>query len=479
LKTGVGGDGILHSARRILPLAWPVWVGQISLLAYGIVDTLLVARFSPSDLAALAVGASTYIALVVGFMGVLLALTPIVAPLYGAGRLEEAGRQVHQAVWLACALSLAGGLALAFPQPFLALSQVGPEVAGKVRAYVFAMALSLPATLLFAVYRGLCQAVARPRAPMLLQLGALVLKVPLSIALVFGVPALQLPALGLLGCGIATGVAVCCQCGAAFVVLRRDPFFAPLRLFGRGLDRPQRQMLGQQLRLGVPMGASMLVEVSGFTFMAIFIARLGTTAVAGHQLAMNLVNLLFMVPLALGNASMTLVGQALGARRPREARRLGLHGLAMGLMLALLLSAAVFFCRLPLLHLYTQDAAVVAAAWPLLGWIAVFHVADAAQAVSSFVLRAYKVAVVTLVVYVAALWLVGLGGGYLLAFNLTGTVPQALQGARGFWMAATVGLVMAGTTLTWLMLRVMADSVRWSADEGADARPAGSPQPVP
>ena len=446
---------LVHSARRIAPLAWPVFVGQVSVVAFGTVDTLLVARASATDLAALAVGAAAYITIFIGFMGVLLALSPIVGQLYGARRLADAGRQVHQALWLAFGLALLGSLLLAFPYPFLALSRAGPEVAAKVRAYLLALAFSLPASLLFSVYRGFNVAVSRPKAVMLIQVAALALKVPLSTALVFGVPALSVPALGVEGCGIATLIAMWAQVALAWVVLRRDPFYAPFELWGRGLDRPDGPALRQHLKLGLPLGASILVEVTGFAFMALFIARLGTTPAAGHQIAVNVVSLLFMIPLALGNATSTLVAQRIGAGDASDARRLGWHGLVIGCGLAGVVGSAFFVVREPVLHLYTSNAVVIAAAMPLLAWVAVFHVADAAQAIAAFVLRAYKITTISVVIYVLALWGVGLGGGYALAFNLPGNVPAALHGAPGFWMASTTGLVLAGSLLSAFMAWVL------------------------
>ena len=446
---------LLYDARRIVPLAWPVFVGQVSVVAFGTVDTLLVARASATDLAALAVGAAAYITIFIGFMGVLLALSPIVGQLYGARRLADAGRQVHQALWLAFGLALLGSLLLAFPYPFLALSRAGPEVAAKVRAYLLALAFSLPASLLFTVYRGFNVAVSRPKAVMLIQVAALALKVPLSTALVFGVPALGVPALGVEGCGIATLIAMWAQVTLAWVVLRRDPFYAPFELWGRGLDRPDGPALRQHLKLGLPLGASILVEVTGFAFMALFIARLGTTPAAGHQIAVNVVSLLFMIPLALGNATSTLVAQRIGAGDASDARRLGWHGLVLGCGLAGVVGSAFFVVRETVLHLYTSNAVVIAAAMPLLAWVAVFHVADAAQAIAAFVLRAYKITTISVVIYVLALWGVGLGGGYALAFNLPGNVPAALHGAPGFWMASTSGLVLAGALLSAFMAWVL------------------------
>jgi MATE family multidrug resistance protein len=352
-------------------------------------------------------------------------------------------------------LALLGSTLLAFPEPFLALSRAGPELAGKVRGYLLALALSLPASLLFSAYRGFNVAISRPKAVMAIQVAGLALKLPLSAALIFGVPALHIPELGLLGCGVATGISMWAQVAAAVWVLRRDPFYAPFQLGGRGLDAPDRQALRAQLRLGLPMGASILVEVSGFTFMALFIARLGTTPVAGHQIAANLVSLLFMMPLAIANGTGTLVAQRIGAGELTDARRLGWHGVLLGGSLAVLMASLLLLAREPVLSLYTRDAAVFAAALPLIPLLCLFHVADAVQTVATFVLRAWRIATVPMIVNVAALWGVGLAGGYALVFGLGDTAPSALQGARGFWAASTLGLLLTAVSLSVFLGRVL------------------------
>jgi MATE family multidrug resistance protein len=451
----LNNGSLADSARRIATLAWPVLIGQLSVLAFGTVDTLLVARYAAEDLAALAIGSSAYLTVFIGFMGVVLAISPIVGQLFGAQQHAQAGRQAHQAMWVALGLSVVGSLLLAFPYPFLAMSQATPEVAAKVRGYLLVLAFSLPVSLMFTVYRGFNTAVSRPKAVMLIQVAGLALKVPLSAALVWGVPALNIPPLGVLGCAIATGIAMWCQALIAWQVMRRDPFYAPFELLGRGLDAPQRKSLGAHLRLGLPIGAAILIEVSGFSFMAIFIARLGTTPVAGHQIAVNLVTLMFMVPLAIGSASTTLVAQRVGARDALGARRLAWHGLAIGCAVAALLGAAVSVFDRHIVGLYTQDAVIAAAALPLIAWVALFHFVDAAQTIAAFVLRAWRIATVPLVVYGVALWGIGLGGGFTMAFNLTGNVPGSLQGARGFWVTSTIGLVVAALALCGYMAWVL------------------------
>ena len=455
--------GWRDSASRILPLAWPVFVAQLAVIAFGTVDTLLVARHSALDLAALAVGSAAYITVFIGFMGVVIAAGPIVGQFFGAGKLHEAGHQLHQAVWVALGLSLVGSALLAFPLPFIALAQATPEVEAKMRQYLTALAFALPAALLFAAYRGFNNAVSRPKAVMVIQLFGLGLKVPLSAALVFGLPSLGLPSLGVLGCGIATAVAMWLQVAAGLWLLRRDRFYDAFA-FGRRLRPPDRRAITVQLRLGLPMGASILSEVTGFAFMAIFIVRLGATAVAGHQLAANLVSILFMLPLALANATATLVAQRVGARDLLSARRIGWHGLQIGVCLGAGVGALVYGLRHGVLRLYTDDAAVIAAALPLLAWVALFHTADAAQCVASFVLRSYRIATLPMLIFAVCLWGVGLGGGYVLAFDLSGLTPEALRGARGFWMASTSGLVLAALALSGLLALVLRRQSRREAE---------------
>ncbi|HKX41088.1 MAG TPA: MATE family efflux transporter, partial [Burkholderiaceae bacterium] len=455
------------SVRRIAPLAWPVLVGQVAVLLFATIDTILVARYAAVDLAALAIGGSAYITIFVGLMGVVLAVAPIAGQLFGAGQLHACGRALQQAMWLALALSLPGCALLLFPEPFLIISRAQADVGEKVRLHLLGLAFALPPALLFTAFRGFNTAVSRPKVVMALQVSALLLKAPLTALLVFGWnaqgadAAWRIPAFGAPGCGFATAIVMLLQMLAAWFVLKRDPFYARFGLhhgpggIGRGLGRPDRTRLAELLKLGVPMGLSIAIEVTGFTFMAFFISRIGATPVAGHQIAVNMVSLMFMVPLAIANASSTLVAQRVGANDWADARRIGWHGLEVGVLIAAAMGATVFLLREQVVRLYTHDAIIIGAAVPLLAWVAVFHIADAAQTVAAFVLRAYRHATAPLVIYALAIWGVGMGGGYWLAFGLGDASPEPLRGARGFWSAATLGLILAGSGMSLFLLGMM------------------------
>ena len=456
-----------ESALRLFPLAWPVFIGQIAVLAFSTVDTVMTARASALDLAALAIGGSIYVSVFVGLMGMIFAVGPIAGQLFGAGKFRESGHEAEQAVWLALGLTVIGCTVLLWPEPFLALARAEPAVAEKVRGYLRGLACALPASLVFMAYRGFNIAVSRPKAVMVLQLGGLALKVPINALLVFGfaLPTpfgeLSVPALGAQGCGIATAIVMWCQLLAAIAVLRRDPFYAPFGL-GYGLGRPSRASLAALLRLGIPMGLSILIEVTGFTFMAFFISRIGATPVAGHQIAVNMISLMFMLPLSIANASSVLVAQRIGAGDAEDASRIGWAGLEIGVLIAAVFGSTVYLLREHLVGLYTGDAVIVAAALPLLAWVVLFHVADAAQTIAAFVLRAHRIATVPLVVYVVAIWVIGLGGGYVAVFVLDAG-PEWMRGAQGFWSMATLGVALAAIGLTgylgWTLRRERAQAM--------------------
>lgn len=438
--------------KRVAALAWPILIGQLAVIANGVIDTLMTARHSATDLAALGLGASVYISIFVGLSGVMQALSPTIAQLYGGKKLEAIGVEVRQGAWLALFLTMAGGIALCFPQPLLGIAQASQELNDKVLLYLQIAALALPATLGFRVYASLNTAVSRPRMVMLLQVSALLLKIPLNALFIFG--GLGLPAFGSPGCAMATAICAWLAFLAGWLILRHDPFYQQFRLFGSGPGRPRWASQKALLKLGVPMGLSYLIEVTAFTFMALFIARLGSNTLAAHQITANFGTVLYMLPLSIANATGTLVAQEIGRGRLAAARHTGRAGVRLGIMLSVSVGVVVWLAREQIIGLYTPDSSVASAAMPLFFFIAFYQLFDSAQVGTAFVLRAYKVAAIPTLMYAIALWGAGLGGGYLVGFDVLGATPPLLKGAAGFWLGNSLSLALVGIALIWYLRRV-------------------------
>jgi MATE family multidrug resistance protein len=442
-------QGPIHHTVRIAALAWPILVGQLAVIANSVIDTAMTSRYSATDLAALALGASIYISIFVGLNGVLQALSPIIGQLFGARRSREIGFELKQGTWLALFLSIIGCLCLLFPQPLLSLAHASPELSEKATLYLRVLALALPASLGFRIYAALNTAIARPKMVMAIQIVALVLKIPLNALFIFG--GLGLPAFGGPGCAIATAIIGWLTFLTGWWLLRTLPVYREFGVFGTGFVMPHWPALRGLLRLGVPIGLSYLIEVTAFTFMALFIARLGDSVVAGHQITSNFATVLYMLPLSIASATGILVAQSIGAGKLDAAARVGYAGIGLAATLSALLGAAVWLGRDLIVRAYTPNDAIIAAALPLFLFIAAYQLFDAVQVTTAFVLRAYKIAVVPTLMYAVGLWGVGLGGGYVLGLDPFGFAPAATQGAKGFWLGNSTSLALVAIGFLWYL----------------------------
>lgn len=419
-------------------------------MGMALIDTVMAGRLSPQDLAVVALGASIYATVYVAFMGVLQALTPIAGHHFGAGRWHEIGLDLNQALWLAFFMSLLGVPLLLWDGLWLVITQPEPIVANGLTQFLVAVAIGLPGGLLMRVFVAMNAAVSRPKASMVIQLTTLALKLPLNLAFINGIG--PIPALGGVGCGVATAVLLWLGALLNWALWHLDPFYARFRSTKHDMRHgPSWARLRELLKLGLPTGGSFLLEVSSFTLIAMLLARFGAITVGGHQIVANVVSILFMLPLALGVAASVLVSQSLGANDPRQARRAALCGWRFTMALVTTFALVIALMRDLIVAAYTSNTEVAALATSLFLAGALFHLFDGMQGVSGFILRGYKVVLAPMMVHVVALWGVGLGGGYWLAF-----FPPSgwtITPAMSFWLAATAALVLAGPALTLLLLR--------------------------
>lgn len=433
--------------------AGTVLVGQLAVMAFGVTDTIIAGRYSEQALAALSVGAAIFVSVYVSLMGVLQALLPVWAELHGGGRGGEVGRSVRQSLYLAAIAIVAGMAFLLLPGPALQWTQVPAEMRGEVEAYLAVLAFALAPALLFRLFSTLNQSLGKPQLVTWLQLGSLVVKLPLSIWFTFG--GAGLPAMGLVGCGWATLCVNWAMLGCAIWLLRSRPFYRGYGLWQR-LEAPDWQQIRKFARLGVPGGLAVLVEVTSFTLMALFIARLGTAAAAAHQIASNLLAVAYMTPLSLAIATSARVSFWLGAQDAAKARHACRLGFELTALCALFYATVMAALRYELANVYSDNPAVIAMAGALLLAVAVYHFADAVQTFCVFVLRCYRVTLAPLVIYCAMLWGLGLGGSYLLAYRGLGPWA-AMQSPLAFWIMSAVALALTallfGALLRWTMRR--------------------------
>ncbi|CAB5661970.1 Na(+)/drug antiporter [Delftia tsuruhatensis] len=440
-------------SRTIAQHALTVLAGQLAVMAFGVTDTIVAGRYSEGALAALSVGSAIFVSVYVSLMGIFQALLPLWAEQRGAGQPQAIGRTLRQSMYLLATVCVPGMGVLLCPGALLHWADVPPDLQIEVRAYLYVLAWSLPAALLFRIYSTLNQALGHPLLVTWLQMLSLLLKIPLSIWLAFG--GAGLPALGAEGCAWATLVVNYAMVALAMALVRGKALYAPLALWRR-MEAPDWRQLAQFARLGVPAGLAILVEVTSFTLMALFVARQGTLASASHQIAANLAALCYMVPLSLAIATSARVSYWRGAGDEVMARRLVTMGWRLAALAGVLLASLLFLSRAGLARIYSSNPEVVAITASLLAWVAAYHVADAIQTFCIFVLRCYRITVAPLVIYCLLLWGGGLAGGYWLAYGAELALPTWLHPGTPapFWASSACALLVTALVFSAIVRKV-------------------------
>lgn len=451
-------------ANRLTRLALPILGAQLAQIGMGTVDVAMAGHVDATTLAAVSIGSSAWIPLVVFMVGTLMGLTPIVAQYAGARRVEHIRPAVHQALWIALALGVASALAIVAGGPALfRLMAVPAEVAAPATVYLDAVACGLPAIALYETLRFFSDGIGHTRASLIFAIFGLAVNVVADGVLIFGGPGLEslfgphlpawlagLPALGALGCGIATAISMALMALALFVYTRRARVYAASRT-GPSWSAPSTAGIAEQLRIGLPVGVSIFAEVSLFTAIALFLAGYGEVVISAHTVALNFSSVLFMLPLSLGMALTVRIGQARGRGKYRHARFVAWNGVACALLVAALIDAILIFGGPYAVRLYTDQPAVQALAINLLLVAALYQFSDAAQVSIAGALRGYKDTRIIMAVTVFAYWGVGLGTGYRLGEGWPGLF--AGLGVYGYWTGLIAGLSVAAALLGWRLRR--------------------------
>ena len=440
----------MFEARTILRHAGTVLVGQLAVMAFGVADTMIAGRYDASALAALSVGSSIYISVYVALNGLITSLLPVWAELRGAGSHTALGQSVRQALYLCLGVIILGTWALLFPDIWLNATGVPEVLQNDVRDYLQVLAIAVGPSLLFRMYSTLNQSLGMPLRVTALQIASLGIKIPLSIWFTLGGWGLQ--AQGVVGCAWASLAVNTWLMLMGMYFLRHEKVYQEFQIW-QPIEPPNWKVLSGFLRMGIPAALSIMVEVTAFTMMALFISRQGVVAAASHQIASSLATLLYMVPLALGIACSARVGFWIGANEARKAEKAAHTGLKLTLLLAMVLSTALAFSRDTLASLFSVDVAVTLAAASVLGWVAVYHLVDALQAVSAFILRCYKMTLLPLIIYSIMLWGVGLWGAYAWAYLGWDALDNRPE-VSTFWITSSFALGIVSIAFVALVLWV-------------------------
>lgn len=429
----------LTEIRSLLRVAGPLIINNLAIAGIHFSDAVMAGRLGAKQLAAVAVGGSVWMLSFVFCLGILMALTPIVSRLVGAGDLGKVGRYVRQAFWLGQLIGIAIlVMTQLFVRPVLTYIGIDAEFRHLAVGYIETIIFAIPAMCAFLVFRFTTEGMGVTRPIMWATLFSLVGNVTGNWILMYG--NLGAPALGAVGCGLSSAITIWLMATGLGLYIWRQERYQPLRIF-----EPMKLFRWLELReilvLGLPITMTITAESGLFNAVSILIGTISAQVAAAHQIAINFASTMFMVPLALASATTVRVGHALGAGDPGEARRRGWLGI-VGCGVFMFCSALLLLTGKDLVvGLYTSDSSVREIALSLLVVAALFQVSDGVQIGAAAALRGYKDTRIPMVINLVAYWVVAFPLAYVAA-----VVVQAEP--RYIWWAFVVGLFVSAALLT-------------------------------
>ena len=459
----------------LLRLAGPLIASQLAHMLMVLTDTLMMARLGPQALAGGSLGAVSYTFVSIFCIGVIAAVGTLASIRQGAGDVPGVTRLAQAGLWLAWAMALAGALVMWNLGPVLLMLGQTPENVDGARQFLLLLPFALPGYLSFMALRGFTSALGRAGPVMMISLVAVVANFGLNYALIeglFGLPKLGLTGIGLVTAIVATGMAV-----ALALYIRLHAAYQPYPL-RQGLARPHLAALRELWRLGLPIGGTYSVEVGLFAFAALCMGTMGSTQLAAHQIALQIVSVAFMVPAGLSYAVTMRVGQHYGAGNLHAVRLAGRVGIGFGALAMLGFALLFWVAPQPLVELFLDRdnpgfTGVIQLAVVLLGIAAWFELFDGVQTIAMGAIRGLKDAKVTFLVGLGCYWLIGAPAAWLLAFPL-GWGPQ------GVWWGLALGLACSATSLTlafeWRVRRLKAAAALSPAPRAGTAQTSGTPE---
>jgi MATE family multidrug resistance protein len=418
-----------------------IQLGQIAMMT---TDLMLIGRLGDAALAAAALAHTVLFAAFTVGMGLVAAVAPLAAQGYGAREPRMVRRALRVGLWAAFMLGVPVTLVQFWGREILIALGQAPESAALAGRYLAGMAWAILPAWTFIVLRNFMGAVNRPQPALWITLVAIPVNAALAYALIYG--AFGLPAFDLMGAGLATAIVDVGMCAAAiWIAYTRHPF-KKYRVLGR-FWRPDWPLLAKLVAIGLPISGALLLEYGLFAAAALLMGRISTSAVAAHQIALQVAAILYMVPFGIATAATVRAGQAVGRRDSVGTRRAGFValGLAVAFMGAMTLIVALARHAIPHAFLGAeapQAADTIALAAVLLVLGASFFITDGAQTVAAGALRGLNDTRVPMLFSALSFWAVGFLSSLWLGF------PAGL-GAAGVWIGLSLGTAVYAGLLLW------------------------------
>ena len=418
-------------------IAAPVMIGQLGHTMVSVADSVMVGQLGTMELAAVALGNSLFAIFMVLGIGITAGITPLVARADGKKSRHLQGVLLRHAFWVNLIASIILFAGISLISGSLNFLGQDPEVTTLATPYLIILSSSIVPLMVFMTFKQFAEGLADTRTAMVIIVASNLVNVFLNYVLIYGKFGFE--AMGLVGAGWATLIARFLMVIAMWIYVRRAKRFGAYNLRIR-FTRYRKRVTFRLLNVGVPIGLQYIFEVSAFSLAAILAGMISATALASHQIAINIASVSYMAVTGLGAAATVRIGNQAGRRDPRNLKLASSTIFKMGIGWMGLTGLAILIFKDQLAGFYSTDPVVLALAGKMLIVVVIFQLSDGIQAVALGALRGFTDVKVPTLITFAAYWLFTLPLAYFLSQHTS-------LGAMGIWYALAAGLTVSAIML--------------------------------
>jgi len=427
---------VLNEAKNIFVIAFPIIVASVSHLLMGFTDNVMAGRYSSVDLAGVSLGSAIWLPVTLFFMAILSSATPLMSTSIGRDGGKGNSEIFKTGLFLAALIGLILIFIINLSTLLLKIFIKENKTAEITKNYLIFVSFAIPGFLIYQVIRSVFESIGKTAPIMISSFIGMLLNIPLNYIFIYG--KLGVKPFGGSGCGIATSISTYVMLILLLLILKKAQILKKGKL--------SKEKIKQIIKLGLPIGAATFLEAFIFSFGSIMLAPLGTITVASHQIALNFISTIFMIPMSLGIAISVRVSHKYGENDLLYSATVWKIGIGMVLSIALFSSILMYLMIDKIIGFYTKDPNLIYNTKPLMMLAISFHIIDAFQVAANNALKGYHNTKYPMWISLFSYWIIALPLSYILVyiFNLA---------AIGFWIALIVGIVIAAGLLGYKLIK--------------------------
>ncbi len=438
-----------NELKSYLKLLIPLVLAQALQIILGTVDVIFAGKVGLSDLAGVSIGANLFLIIQVTMMGLVMGSSPFLSRDFGASNESSLRKYFINTLILAIFVGIFCFFLVYFgAHSFLKILKTETDLINSSERYLKYVSFSFPAIMIYRSYYSLLTSINKTKTLLKSGIVGFLVNIPLCYLLTQGIYGYM--GLGGAGTGLATSISL--WIGVIYLIKTAPVknIFSFSKMYNLWASFFELKAQRELFKEGAPIAVAFFAEISLFSCITFFVAKLGAVAIASNQVALSYFGIVYIVPSSLGSLAVSKIGNAIGRKNKNDFKLALKIAFSVGYIYAFFILLGTLIFKTSILKIYTKEVEVLNLASEIFFWGAMYQIFDMTQVLSACALRAFRKSDFASIVQTCSYWGIGIGFGYILAFKFN---IAWLSGVTAFWGSINLALFVASVILVLKLLK--------------------------